>query len=70
MNISKVQLPIRIYLLLIDDEPKVIVNNLEVKGQGDQPLKSGDQTNVPLIASSNANNIYSNIQQLQYGVVV
>ena len=51
-------------------EPKVIVNNLQGKGQGDQPLKSGDQTNVPLIASSDSNNMYKSFSTTQYGVVV
>ena len=51
-------------------EPKVIVNNLQGKEQGDQPLKSGDQTNVPLIASSDSNNMYKSFSTTQYGVVV
>ena len=51
-------------------EPKVTVNNLQGKEQGDQPLKSGDQTNVPLIASSDSNNMYKSFSQTQYGVVV
>ena len=51
-------------------EPKVIVNNLQGKGQGDQPLKSGDQTNIPLIASSDSNNMYKSFSTTQYGVVV
>ena len=51
-------------------EPKVTVNNLQGKEQGDQPLKSGDQTNVPLIASSDSNNMYKSFSETQYGVVV
>ena len=51
-------------------EPKVTVNNLQGKEQGDQPLKSGDQTNVPLIASSDSNNMYKAFSTTQYGVVV
>ncbi len=51
-------------------EPKVTVNNLQGQGQGDQPLKSGDQTNVPLISSSDSNNMYKSFSQTQYGVVV
>ena len=51
-------------------EPKVIVNNLQGQGQGDQPLKSGDQTNVPLISSSDSSNMYKSFSQTQYGVVV
>ena len=51
-------------------EPKVTVNNLQGKEQGDQPLKSGDQTNVPLISSSDSNNMYKSFSQTQYGVVV
>ena len=51
-------------------EPKVIVNNLQGKEQGDQPLKSGDQTNVPLIASSDSNNMYKSFSTTQSGVVV
>ena len=51
-------------------EPKVIVNNLQGKEQGDQPLKSGDQTNVPLIASSDSYNMYKSFSTTQYGVVV
>ena len=51
-------------------EPKVTVNNLQGKNEVDQSLKNGDQTNVPLIASSNSNNMYSSYSQIQYGVVV
>ena len=51
-------------------EPKVTVNNLQGKNEGDQSFKNGDQTNVPLIASSNSNNMYSSYSQIQYGVVV
>ena len=50
--------------------PTVTVNNLESKKNGDQPLKSGRQSNVPLIATSNPNNFYSTFSQTQYGVVV
>jgi len=50
--------------------PTVTVNNLESKKGGDQPLKSGSQSNVPFIASSNPNNFYSTFSQTQYGVVV
>ena len=51
-------------------EPKVTVNNLQGKNEGDQSLKNGDQTNVPLFASSNSNNMYTSYSQIQYGVVV
>ena len=51
-------------------EPKVTVNNLQGKNEGDQSFKNGVQTNVPLIASSNSNNMYSSYSQIQYGVVV
>jgi len=58
-------------LSAIDEAPpKVTVNNLDGKKGGDQPLKSGNQSNVPLIASSNPNNFYSTYSQTQYGVVV
>ena len=58
-------------LSAIDEStPTVTVNNLQAKKDGDQPLKSGSQSNVPLLASSNANNFYSTYSQLQYGVVV
>ena len=50
--------------------PTVTVNNLQGKKDGDQPLKSGSQSDVPLLASSNASNFYSTYSQLQYGVVV
>ena len=50
--------------------PTVTVNNLESKKSGDQPLKAGSQSDVPLLASSNASNFYSTYSQLQYGVVV
>tara|TARA_B000000557_G_scaffold134138_1_gene108791 strand:- start:147 stop:1586 length:1440 start_codon:yes stop_codon:yes gene_type:complete len=53
-----------------EDTPTVIVNNLESKKDGDQPLKAGFQSDVPLLASSNASNFYSTYSQLQYGVVV
>ena len=53
-----------------EDTPTVIVNNLESKKDGDQPLKAGSQSDVPLLASSNASNFYSTFSQLQYGVVV
>ena len=53
-----------------EDTPTVIVNNLESKKDGDQPLKAGSQSDVPLLASSNASNFYSTYSQLQYGVVV
>ena len=68
-NISKVQKNPN--LSAVDDNaPNVIVNNLESKKSGDQPLKSGRQSNVPLIATSNPNNFYSTFSQTQYGVVV
>ena len=54
----------------INTDPKITINNLDQKTQTDQPLKSGDQTNVPLIASSDATNFYSTYSQTQYGVVV
>ena len=58
-------------LSAIDEaSPTVTVNNLESKKSGDQPLKAGSQSDVPLLASSNANNFYSTYSQLQYGVVV
>ena len=53
-----------------DASPTVTVNNLQGKKDGDQPLKSGFQSDVPLLASSNASNFYSTYSQLQYGVVV
>ncbi len=58
-------------LSAIDEaSPTVTVNNLESKKSGDQPLKAGSQSDVPLLASSNASNFYSTYSQLQYGVVV
>ena len=58
-------------LSAIDEStPTVTVNNLQGKKDGDQPLKSGSQSDVPLLASSNASNFYSTYSQLQYGVVV
>ena len=54
----------------INTDPKITINNLDQKTQTDQPLKSGDQTNVPLIASSDATNFYSTYYQTQYWVVV
>ena len=58
-------------LSAIDEaSPTVTVNNLESKKSGAQPLKAGSQSDVPLLASSNANNFYSTYSQLQYGVVV
>ena len=53
-----------------EEAPKVTVNNLESKKKGDQALKSGTQSNVPLLASSNPTNFYSTYSQTQYGVVV
>ena len=53
-----------------EEAPTVVVNNLESNKDGDQPLKSGSQTDVPLLASSNSSNFYSTYSQLQYGVVV
>tara|TARA_Y100001972_G_C7637823_1_gene320339 strand:+ start:1 stop:999 length:999 start_codon:yes stop_codon:yes gene_type:complete len=50
--------------------PTVTVNNLQAKKDGDQPLKAGSQSDVPLLGSSNASNFYSTYSQLQYGVVV
>ena len=50
--------------------PTVTVNNLQAKKDGDQPLKSGNQSDVPLLASSNPSNFYSTYSQTQYGVVV
>ena len=58
-------------LSAIDEStPTVTVNNLEAKKDGDQPLKAGSQSDVPLLGSSNASNFYSTYSQLQYGVVV
>ena len=58
-------------LSAIDEStPTVTVNNLQAKKDGDQPLKAGSQSDVPLLASSNASNFYSTYSQLQYGVVV
>ncbi len=54
----------------INTDPKITINNLDQKNQADQSLKSGDQTNVPLIASSDATNFYSTYSQTQYGVVL
>ena len=68
-NISKVQKN-RNLSAVDDSAPNVIVNNLETKKSGDQPLKAGSQSDVPLLASSNASNFYSTYSQLQYGVVV
>ena len=51
-------------------EANVTVNNLQVNNEVDQSLKNGDQTNVPLIASSNSNNMYSSYSQIQYVVLV
>ena len=53
-----------------EEAPKVTVNNLESKKKGDQALKSGSQSNIPLLASSNPSNFYSTYSQTQYGVVV
>ena len=53
-----------------ESTPTVTVNNLQGKNDGNQPLKNGSQSNVPILPSSNANNFYSTYSQLQYGVVV
>jgi len=45
--------------------PTVTVNNLQAKKDGDQPLKAGSQSDVPLLGSSNASNFYSTYSQLQ-----
>ena len=52
------------------DDVKVVVNNENVTERGSESLKDGDSSDVPLYASSNANNFYSTYSQLQYGVVV
>ena len=58
-------------LSAIDEmSPTVTVNNLQGKNDGNQPLKNGSQSNVPILPSSNVNNFYSTYSQLQYGVVV
>ena len=53
-----------------ESTPTVTVNNLQGKNDGNQPLKNGSQSNVPILPSSNANNFYSTYSQSQYGVVV
>ena len=52
------------------NDVEVIVNNENVTERGSESLKDGDSSDVPLYASSNADNFYSTYSQLQYGVVV
>ena len=52
------------------NDVEVIVNNENVTERGRESLKDGDSSDVPLYASSNADNFYSTYSQLQYGVVV
>ena len=52
------------------NDVEVIVNNENVTERGRESLKDGDSSDVPLYASSNADNFYSTYSQLQDGVVV
>ena len=52
------------------NDVEVVINNENVTERGSESLKDGDSSDVPLYASSNADNFYSTYSQLQYGVVV
>ena len=52
------------------NDVEVVINNENVTERGSESLKDGDSSDVPVYASSNADNFYSTYSQLQYGVVV
>ena len=52
------------------NDVEVVINNKNAQGQGEDSLKTGSASEVPLYASSNSENFYSTYSQLQYGVVI
>ena len=52
------------------NDVEVVINNKNAQGRGEDSLKTGSASEVPLYASSNSENFYSTYSQLQYGVVV